>query len=149
MNQNEIRKAVYDKLAADTTLVSMLADNVNWSQTEKTGTKSKLNSITPLDKFDYTKMELPVLTIQMGEPMRADYHLVEQNIYIRCYNSSQKSFVEIGTILTKVISLLHRKELTLSDNRLIEMVWQGSSAESFDEAYNLPYIEARFVIATV
>ena len=149
MNDNEIRKAVYDLIASDQELVAELAENANWSQPEGAGDKSKLNSIMPVDKFDYEKHSLPIITIQMGNPVRVDYHLVEDILYIRCYNSSQKSYVKITEILSKIVKMLHRAELPLEDNRLIECVWTGTSAEAIDEAYHLPYREATFTIATV
>lgn len=149
MNDNEIRNAVYNLIASDAELVAELAENANWSQPEGGGEKNKLNSIMPVDKFDYKKHELPIITIQMGSPVRVDYHLVEDILYIRCYNSSQKSYVKITEILSKIVKMLHRTELPLEDNRLIECVWTGTSAESIDEAYNLPYREATFTIATV
>lgn len=149
MNDNEIRNAVYNIIANDQEIVAMLAENANWSQPEGRGTKNRLNSIMPVDKFDYEKHSLPVVTVQLGSPVRVDYHLVEDILYIRCYNSSQKSFVDITNILSKIVKLLHRTELPLSDNRLIECVWTGTSAEAIDEAYHLPYREATFTIATV
>lgn len=149
MNDNEIRKAVYDAIAGDAEIVKELAENANWSQPEGKGSRDKLNSIMPVDKFDYEKHSLPVVTIQMGSPTRVDYHLVEDILYIRCYNSSQKSYVNITEILSKIVKLLHRAELPLKDNRLVECVWTGTSAEAIDEAYHLPYREATFTIATV
>ena len=149
MNDNEIRNAVYNIIANDQEIVDMLAENANWSQPEGRGTKNRLNSIMPVDKFDYEKHSLPVVTVQLGSPVRVDYHLVEDILYIRCYNSSQKSFVDITNILSKIVKLLHRTELPLEDNRLIECVWTGTSAEAIDEAYHLPYREATFTIATV
>lgn len=149
MNDNEIRNAVYDMIASNEEIVEALAENANWSQPEGKGTKSKLNSIMPVDKFDYEKHSLPVVTIQMGSPVRTDYHLVEDILYVRCYNNSQKSYVNITEILSKIVKLLHRAELPLNDNRLVECVWTGTTAETIDEAYHLPYREATFTIATV
>jgi len=48
-----------------------------------------------------------------------------------------------------IVRKLHRAELPLEDNRLVECVWTGTSAESVDEAYHLPYREATFTIAIV
>nr|DAV53564.1 MAG TPA: Protein of unknown function (DUF3168) [Caudoviricetes sp.] len=148
MNDNEIRQAVYRAIVSDKKLMSLLADNANWAQPEGTK-KSKTNSVMPVDKFDYNKCEMPIVTIQLGGAVRADYHLVEDILYIRCYNNSQKSYVEITKILSIIVKKLHRTELKLADNRLVECVWTSTSAESIDEAYHLPYREATFTIAVV
>lgn len=148
MNDNEIRKAVYDAIARDKAIISMLPKNANWSSPEG-GEEKEINSIMPVDKFDYHKHAMPVITIQIGSSIRSDYHLIEDILYIRCYNNSQKSFVDITKILSMIVRKLHRAELPLKDNRLVECVWTGTSAESVDEAYHLPYREATFTIAIV
>nr|DAF57007.1 MAG TPA: Protein of unknown function (DUF3168) [Myoviridae sp. ctp4Q36] len=148
MNDNEIRRAVYDIIIGDDKIVEMLGENSHVSQPEN-NVKSKFYSVMTADQFDYNKHEMPVVTIQMGSPVRTDYHLVENILYIRCYNNSQKSFVNITEILSRIVKRLHRAELPLDDNRLVECVWTSTSAESIDEAYNLPYREATFTIATV
>lgn len=150
MDENEIRNAIFDVLVADTGILDLLSpDNVNWSQPEADGTKSPVNSIMPMGNYDYPKMAMPILTIQVGDSIGIDYHLVETVVYIRCYNSSQKSYYDISTILNKVKQDLHRKHLNLSESRFVELIWQMTSMEAFDEGYKLPYRESRFVLSRV
>lgn len=108
-----------------------------------------MNSIMPMGNYDYPKMQMPLVTIQIGDSMLLDYHLVETVIYIRCYNSSQKSYVDISKILDKVEKDLHRKVLDLEESRFVELIWQMTSMEAFDEGYKLPYRESRFVLSRV
>ena len=148
--ENEIRKAIFDTLAQDESLLALLSpDNVNWSQPETDGEKSAVNSIMPMGNYDYPTMAMPILTIQVGDSSLVDYHLIETVVYIRCYNSSQKSYVDITKILDKVNADLHRKPINLTESRFVELIWQMTSIEAFDEGYKLPYRESRFVLSRV
>ena len=150
MEDNEIRNAIFTELKNDAELLGLLSpDNVNWSQPEANGTKSPINSIMPMGNYDYPKMAMPLLTVQVGDSQGVDYHLVETVIYIRCYNSSQKSYFDISKILDRVKKDLHRKHIGLSESRFVELIWQMTSMESFDEGYKLPYRESRFVLSRV
>lgn len=150
MEDNEIRNAIFEVLKADAGLLALLSpDNVNWSDPEANGTKAPENSIMPMGNYDYPKMEMPLLTIQVGDSMGVDYHLVETVVYIRCYNSSQKSYFDISKILDKVKNDLHRKQFALTESRFVELIWQMTSMEAYDEGYKLPYRESRFVLSRV
>lgn len=150
MEDNEIRQAIFNTLEEDTELLELLSpDNTNWSQPEGQGTKDPKNSIMPMGNYDYPKMAMPIITVQVGDSMLIDYHLVETVVYIRCYNSSQKSYFDISTILDKVKNDLHRKQLALSNSRFVELIWQMTSMEAYDEGYKLPYRESRFVLSRV
>lgn len=146
---SEYKKAVYEVLIQDSELVDMLAPNSNWSEPELKDHLSKSNSIMPMGNYDYPKMQMPIVTLQEGDSLLTDYHLIESVLYIRCYNSSQKSYFEINKILDRIIKLLHRSELSLHDTRFVELIWQVSSTEMFDEGYKLPYRELRFVLNRV
>ena len=148
---NELRKAIAEVLQADTVLLNLLSDkNVNWSVPEGDDTTpAKKWSIMPLDKFQYDKTKLPALTIQMGDDNLIGTNLVETLVYIRCYNGSQKTYVDITSALDRVRQLLHRRRVNLTASTLIEMKWQGTSIESLDQAWNLPYREIRFSVERV
>lgn len=150
MEDNEIRQLVSNILMADNDLLNMLSpDNVNWSKPEANAKKNRKNSIMPMANYDYPKMAMPIITIQVGDSMLVDYHLVETVIYIRCYNSSQKSYYDISKILDRVVKNLHRKQFALNQSRFVELIWQMTSMEAFDEAYKLPFREARFILNRV
>ena len=148
---NELRKAIAEVLQADTTLLNLLSDkNINWSVPEGDDTTpAKKWSIMPLDKFQYDKTKLPAVTIQMGDDNLIGTHLVETLVYIRCYNGSQKTYVDITAALDRVRQLLHRRRVNFTASTLIEMRWQGTSIESLDQAWNLPYREIRFSVERV
>lgn len=148
---NELRKAIAEVLQADTVLLNLLSDkNVNWSVPEGDDTTpAKKWSIMPLDKFQYDKTKLPALTIQMGDDNLIGTNLVETLVYIRCYNGSQKTYVDITSALDRVRQSLHRRRVNFTASTLIEMKWQGTSIESLDQAWNLPYREIRFSVERV
>lgn len=149
MEDNEIREAIYQTLTADWTLMEMVSqENVPWNSPESSY-KSSDNSIVPMMAYDYSKMSMPIITIQIGDTVRNGFAYMETTIYIRCYNSSQKSHYDISAILDRVRVLLHRVPLQISKSRFVELTWQTTSADSEDEAYGLPYREARFVLERV
>lgn len=149
-DSNEVRRLIAEAMQGDETLLAFLSpDNVNWTLPEGEGTKDRKWSIVPADKFDYSKMQLPVVTLQMGDDLLMGHHLVETVLYVRCYNNSQKTYVDITAALARVVTLLHRKKLALADSQYIEFKWQGTSAELFDQAYGLPFREARFSLQRV
>ena len=150
MEDNEIREAIYQTLTIDWTLMEMVSkENVPWNSPEDGGYKSPDNSIVPMMAYDYSKMSMPIITIQIGDTVRNGFAYMETTIYIRCYNNSQKSHYDISAILDRVIELLHRVPIKLSKSRFVELTWQTTSADSEDEAYGLPYREARFILERV
>lgn len=149
MEDNEIREAIYQTLTADPTVMDMVSqENVPWNEPEG-GEKAPDNSIVPMMAYDYSKMSMPIITIQIGDTVRNGFAYMETTIYIRCYNSSQKSHYDISAILDRVRVLLHRTRIDLSKSRCVELTWQTTSADSEDEAYGLPYREARFILERV
>lgn len=148
---NELRQKVAEILQSDQKLLNMLSDkNVQWSEPESDNDKPNRKwSIVPLDKFQYDKMKMPVITIQMGDDNLIGSHLVETLLYIRCYNGSQKTYVDITSALDRVRQLLHNRRATFKESTLIDFKWQGTSAESVDQAWNIPYREARFSVQRV
>ncbi len=102
--------------------------------------------------IDWTLMEMVSKeNVPWNSPEGGSYKSpdMETTIYIRCYNSSQKSHYDISAILDRVIELLHRVPIQLSKSRFVELTWQTTSSDSEDEAYGLPYREARFILERV
>lgn len=143
MNDNVVRDAIATKLQNDATLVAMLGKNYQWFDTEQEYGEQQKWSIVPADKFTGSN-KLPQVTIQMGGENRIGTHLYETLIYIRCYNSSDKTHVEITAVLARVRELLNRANIVLTGSTSIELLHEATQAESTDQAYGLPYREARY-----
>jgi hypothetical protein len=139
---NELREAVAELLQADATLLGMLPKNENWFD-QNVSDQAEKWSIVPLEKFKH-KNPLPQITIQGGGQNRVGTNLYEDIFYIRCYNSSSKTFVEITDILARVRELLHKRQFQLAGSTSIELVHETTQAELVDQAYDLPFRESRY-----
>jgi len=147
MNTNEIRQVFFDHLIADEQLMALLPANSNWQSLK--GRKLSSNSIVPVNQFNPKNIILPALTFQLSADVNAGLNksvsrLFAQSLFIRCYNASDKTYVSIDEILSRVIDLLHRQSFTLDSSVSVQTVYLGSSAELTDQAFNLPYREAQF-----
>lgn len=150
MTDNEIRSVVSAVLQGDTELLQLLSpNNPQWNETDYTGELKAKYSILPADKFDHERTKLPALTLQMGETVSLGTYFYETRFYIRCYNSSIGSYVNITKILDRVVKLLNRKNLKINQSQFIELKLETLSGEMEDQAYNLPFREARFTIQRV
>lgn len=137
---NEQREAIADLLQSDATLTAMLAANFQWWKPD--GTKLKKWSIIPADKIK--KQTPPFVSIQAGNTNQADYHLLEDFFYVRCYNSDDKTYVSITDVLSRVYVLLHRHRFNFTGSSSIETLFETMGAELHDEAFGLNYREARY-----
>ena len=140
---NDVRTAIAERLQSDATLLAMLPKNKNWRDQDDDDEQEKW-SIVPLMKFDASN-PFPQITIQMGGDNRVGNHLYETLIYIRCYNASDKTHVEITSVLARVQQLLDRAKLTLAGSTSIELRHDATQPEAVDQGYgDLPYRESRY-----
>jgi hypothetical protein len=140
---NEVRDAIALRLQTDRKLLKMLPANVNFAATKKDD-KNPRWSIVPISKFNPQAM-MPQITIQLGSDTLMGTNLLETLIYIRCYNSSNKTHVEITDVLARVKELLHRAPLRLTGSTSIELVYETTQAEMNDQGYgDIPFRESRY-----
>jgi hypothetical protein len=147
MNGSDVRKAVFDYLAADAALLAMLPPNLNWSS--RRGAKIPENSFLPVNQLDPKLFAFPLITLQMGNEVSAGGsnnkgRFYSQLVYVRCYNATDKAFVEITDILSRVAVLLHNHSFTLEHSVHVQTSYQTMMPELVDQGYNLPYREAQF-----
>lgn len=141
---DEVRAAIADVLMGDATLLAMLPKNRHWfDKTEDGQAEDNKWSIVPVNKFEPAN-PLPQVTIQMGGDNRIGTRLYETLVYIRCYNSSDKTHVEITNVLARVQVLLDGVNIDLSGSTTIELRHDATNADSVDQAYDLPYRESRY-----
>ena len=130
--------AIYNILKEDQTLLSMLGNNAHFSDSRSPQTK--INSIIPSSQIR-KDFNTPFLSIQEGSEMFFGYAVKRQTFFIRCYNSKQKTFVEINEILDQVRELLDRTPLAISDRVNVECRSEGRLPALEDEPFALNYKE--------
>lgn len=138
------KNAIYQKLKADSSLLSMLADNPPYAN--PSGTKSKANSIVPAGAAT-AKTATPFITIQGGGEVQVGRKFFVETMYIRVYDAQPKYFVRIDQVMEKIKSILDHSDLTLTENRFIQIEYESALTELTDEALNLNFREAVFRIS--
>jgi hypothetical protein len=139
----DVRDAIATVLQEDSVLVAMLGKNYQWFDKEQEHGADKKWSIVPVTKFNASN-ELPQITVQMGGDNRIGTRLYETLVYIRCYNSSDKTHVEITQVLARVQELLDRVNIDLSGSTTIELRHDATQGDMVDQAFELPYRESRY-----
>ncbi|MGH3850399.1 MAG: hypothetical protein ACRDRT_11970 [Pseudonocardiaceae bacterium] len=139
---NEQRQAITELLQSDATLKAMLAANKPWWKIGKTDPADQKWSIIPYDQ--YKNQVPPFITIQAGSSNQAGYKLLEDFFFIRCYNASDKTYVSITDILSRVNVLLHRHRFNFAGSSSIETLYETTGPELLDEGYGLKFREARY-----
>lgn len=128
----DVREKLAETLQADATLVSMLAENESWVHGDDS--VSKVNSIIPSDKAPLANT--PYITIHALTDTQVGTNLVDAFYVVRCYNSSDKSFVEIDDILSRVKALLHRHRFNYGAGKAsIDTYYETTGAELQDQAF--------------
>lgn len=143
----EQRKAIFKILQSDKKLNDMLPKNYAfWNPTLcDTG-----YSILPSSKISKS-LNRPFVTIQLSSETLIEKHLNNTFIYIRCYNELDKTYVEIDNILSRIKEILHSKvQQQFSDKKVsIDMVYENTSADAIDQAYNLNFRESAYKLSYV
>lgn len=140
----DIIRAIDDILINTPEILDLLAENSPYFETDTTlPTFSKENSIIPATMANGVK-NLPYITIRGGQTIQFDYHMVEDDIYIRVYNEREKSEYEINILAEKIRHLLHRNLLSLDDDQLIELLFESTLDIQLDEGINQNFKEIRF-----
>lgn len=140
----EIIAGIKNKLASDSTLVAMLAESTPVNNAH--GSKARKNSIVPMTKVadETSSRPVPLIGIRSGNMTRVGYQTFEVFIFIRCYNSLDKAFVEINEIMSLVNKLLDRQTLTFTHSVMADMTLEQIGGEEYDEGYKLNYREGQF-----
>jgi hypothetical protein len=136
-------EAIYDRLKGESTLTGILASNAPFY--DKDGSKLTENSIIPamLARLDTSP---PFITIQEGTETRVGEKLTDEVFFIRCYNSREKSFVEIDTILQKIKELLDDYDFTFDNSVNVRCRYEVTLPGLTDEELNLHFREQRYRI---
>ena len=143
MNDTELKYVIATILQNDRQLLEMLPENDNWLDQDEEDLRPRW-SIVPLEKFK-PENPLPQITIQEGGSNRVGHNLYEDIFYVRCYNSSSKTFVDITNILARVRLLLHRRDVELAGSTSIRLVHESTGAELIDQGLgDLPFRESRY-----
>jgi len=137
----DVKSKIYDILSGDTTLVNQLASNKPFNN--PAGTSAKKNSIIPAFKAT-SKTVSPFISIQGGSQTRIGDYLYTTVVYVRVWSKEIKSFVDIDTIMNRVVALLHLQSLGLTEGVQVKMVRESVSSEFQDETMQLNYKEATF-----
>lgn len=139
----KISEALYEALKENSDLLNMLAENTPFY--DSSGEASTENSIVPADIVE-TPIDCPFLVIQEGNETRIGYILTNDTIFIRCYNSRDKSYVEINQILDEVKKTLHRSEIALDAKVRVSIEWETTLPGLVDEPLGLKFKESRYSI---
>jgi hypothetical protein len=144
ISTKEVYEAVCDKLLASPELVGKLAKSRPISNSK--GALDRRNSIVPMSKImDQTAgRPTPLLGVRSGNMTKAGFHSFDVFIFIRCYNSLDKTYVEINEVMSLVASLLDKQNLTMESAVLADMTLEQIGDEEYDEGYKLNYREGLF-----
>lgn len=139
------RKAFMEKLQTDEELLNKLASNKPFWNSNLDA--EKRYSILPADKI-YKGIKTPFVTVQLSSDNLIGTKLSDVFIYLRCYNRSDKTFVRIDDILSRVKVLMHDVRLEdYAENAVnINVLYETTGAELTDQAYNLLFRESRYRI---
>lgn len=142
---HERRKLLLQRLQEDEALLNMLASNkAFWNQNLES---EKRYSIIPADKI-YKNIKTPFLTVQVTNEVLVGDKLSDVFVSIRCYNGSDKTFVNIDAVLSRVKELLHNKRFTSYDDNTVSIntIYESTGAELSDQAYDLNFRESQYRI---
>jgi hypothetical protein len=140
---NDQRAQFIELLQSDNQLLRMLGTNkAFWNEDLPAEARY---SILPVDKVT-NGMNPCLLTIQVSNENLIGTKLTDAFIYVRCYNSTDKTFVNIDKVLSRVKALLHNHRFRqYADNAVsIDTVYESTGSELRDEAYGLNYRESRY-----
>lgn len=139
---NDTINEIYKVLIADTTLTNMLASNK--PAHNPSGTSARTNSIVP-QAVASEKMNVPFIMLAEGSETKIGSKLLDESLYVRCYNDRKKSNVVINQIIERVKTLLDGKVLTLTSRRQVEKVkYETTLPPLLDEEVNLRFRESRY-----
>lgn len=141
----EQRQVVFQRLQEDSVLLNMLADNRPfWNQDAE---PRAMYSIIPADKI-YDGIKTPFVTVQMSNDDLTGVNVSDAIFYIRCYNDSDKTFISIDDVLSRVKALLHNHLFKdFADEQVVtDTIYEGTLAELTDEAYDLNFRESQYRI---
>lgn len=140
---NDQRKQFIELLQKDSKLLKMLATNkAFWNEGLD---PSKKFSIVPVDKGS-DRMNTPFISVQVSADNLLGNNLSDVFIYVRCYNRTDKTFVDIDKVLSRVKVLLqsHRFDQYADNAVSIDTVYESTGPDSTDQGYNLNYRESRY-----
>lgn len=146
INLNEIIIGIVDvlgaepKLVGDTGLLAVSKSYIDGS------TEGRLQSIVPMTKImdGQQSRPTPLIGIRSGQMTRVGFNSYDVFVFIRCYTSLDKAFVENNEIMSLVNTLLDRQIITVPTAAIAEMTLEQVSGEEYDEGYKLNYRESQF-----
>jgi hypothetical protein len=134
------RQKLAEYLQSDSTLMSMLGENRPWNNSK--GNKSSQNSVIPSGKGPLSNM--PYLSINYAADALQEQRLTNAFFTIRCYNSTDKTYVEIDRVLSRVKVLLHRHRFNFADEVSIDTVYETTGSELQDQGYGQNFRQSQY-----
>lgn len=140
---NDIKTAAWQILSTDAEILAEIAEN---NSPYDPGIKaSKVLSIT--DAQNAGSMVAPFITLAgENEVLAGQTHLTNAFLLVRCYNERDKSFYTINKLASRVKQLLDGQRFPVAGYATVEVVWETTSAELPDDAFDMNYREATFRI---
>lgn len=143
----QIREAVMTYLRSDSAVLALLGANPPWDD----------QNVAPASRYsialrDKTPLDVcPYVSIAMEADNLVGYNLRDVFLLVRCYNSIDKTFVDIEKVLSRVKVLLHRHRFDLddADSVSIDTLYESTTGEARDEAYNQNFREARYRLSVL
>lgn len=132
---------IYQRLVADSTLTNLLAANTPFYNPN--GASAKTNSIIPAGKAT-GETNGPFVTIQNGNETKLGTKLYDLFVYIRVYDSTQKSYTQIQAILERIKVLLDGYEFSFNSSALVQAKYDNTVSETVDESLNMNFQESRY-----
>lgn len=144
IKMEEITAALYNRLVANEPLVAKLAESRPVSNPD--GPLLRQNSIVPMSKIvaETNTRPVPLIGMRFGNMVRAGNHTFDVFVFIRCYNSLDKAFVEINEILSLVNNSLDHQYIVIPSAVQAQMELVQMTGEEYDEGYRLNYREGQF-----
>lgn len=141
---NNIIAGIANTLKDNDTLTAMLAESTPIQQPN--GALSNKNSIIPMTKIadENSTRPVPLIGIRSGQMTRVGFNSYDVFIFIRCYTSLDKAFVENNNIMSLVNTMLDRQFISIPTVAIAEMTLEQVSGEEYDEGYKLNYRESQF-----
>lgn len=141
---NNIIAGIANTLKENTSIVTLLAESTPIQ--EPNGTKNRANSIIPMSKIadETSTRPVPLIGIRSGQMTRVGFNSYDVFIFIRCYTSLDKAFVENNNIMSLVNNQLDRQFISIPTVAIAEMTLEQVSGEEYDEGYKLNYRESQF-----
>lgn len=142
----DITQKIYERLAASSELMALLALNAPFYS--RKGTPTKPNSLIPMGMAN-ASTKPPFVIVQDGVVTRPSDHVLQTTFYLRVYNDPAKAFVEINAISNLIVDLLHLYEFSFESVGHVKTFHESTLQAAQDQSLNMNFRELRFRITVL